>query len=227
MGLHQLAVATFAERLEPDDLRGPLHRFARIARAQAGLGENAQCADADIGDLAALLLNPRSVVTGQERLPDQCLGQRSGGLCLFRPAGRQRRLGLVGRACRLDDVDPASCGELEAVAAERAREGPGAVDAAVREHGAELAHEDGQGLVPGRRRRVAPQRLRELVPGHRSPLLRHEIGEEKTALPAGEPTLVDHHPVVLGGDTTCQKDLQTSLLVVVLHGVCLDLAALS
>jgi hypothetical protein len=58
-------------------------------------------------------------------------------------------------------------------------------------------------------------------------LLRHEIGEEKTALPAGETTLIDHHPVVLGGDTTCQEDLQMNLLVVVLHGVCLDLAALS
>ena len=117
--------------------------------------------------------------------------------------------------------------QLPAGSSERAGEGPGAVDAGVREHGAELAHEDGEGLVPGRRRRVAPQRLRELVPGHRSPLLRHEIGEEKTALPAGEATLLDHHPVELGGDTTCQKDLQPNLLVVVLHGVCLDLAALS
>ena len=68
---HQEPVSGFAKRLEGDRLLGPLRRFARIARSQARIGENAEGTCADIGEVAALLFDPRAVLSRQERLPRQ------------------------------------------------------------------------------------------------------------------------------------------------------------
>jgi hypothetical protein len=67
MCLHQTAVPGLAERLKDGQLLGPLDRLQRVVRAQAAVGQDAQRPDANIGELAALLRHPGSVVAGQER----------------------------------------------------------------------------------------------------------------------------------------------------------------
>ena len=65
--LHQTAVSSLAKRRERDQFLGPLCRLPRGARTQARIGKDAQRALADVGEVASLLLDPRTVFTGQER----------------------------------------------------------------------------------------------------------------------------------------------------------------
>ena len=78
----------------------------------------------------------------------------------------------------------------------------------VREQAAQLAHDHGQRLVPGRGRCLAPQGLGELVPRHRPALLGHQIREQEPTLPPREALLVDHHAVGLDCDPTREENLQ-------------------
>ena len=82
----------------------------------------------------------------------------------------------------------------------------------VGEQAAQLAHDHRQRLLPGRRRSVAPERLREFVPWHRSALLGHEVGEQEPTLPSREARLVDHDPVGLDCHPTRKENLQLNLL---------------
>jgi hypothetical protein len=65
--LHQTAVSSLAKRRERDQFLGPLCRLPRGARTEARIGKDAQRALADVGEVASLLHDPRSVFTGQER----------------------------------------------------------------------------------------------------------------------------------------------------------------
>ncbi len=51
----------------------------------------------------------------------------------------------------------------------------------------------------------SPQRLRELVPRHPSPLLGHQIGEQKPALPSRKTPLVGQHSSVSAATRPARK----------------------
>ena len=74
------------------------------------------------------------------------------------------------------------------------------------EQDAKLAGDHTQGLLPPGGRRLAPERVRELVPGNRPALLAHEIGEDETSLPPRQAVLVDEHPVRADRDASRQRD---------------------
>jgi hypothetical protein len=83
----------------------------------------------DLYELTPLLLDPCPAFPGQEGLPYHGRGKCGRGPCLFKVACGERILCLLPRAPRRDDVDPASLGKVEAVAAEGPRQSFGAVDA--------------------------------------------------------------------------------------------------
>ena len=209
MRLHQTAVAGFVERREGDGLLRPLRGPRCIARTQARIGQSAQRAAADIGELAPLLVDPCALLPGQEGLSYERRGQRGRGLRLVEVSRRERFLRLLRGVRRGDDVDPAPLGQVEPVAAEGAGQNVRAVDAPVREHAAQLAHDHGQGFLPRRGRRLSPQCLRELVPRHRPALLGHQVREQEPTLPPREERLVDHRTVELYRNPTREKNLQS------------------
>ena len=206
--LHQPPVPALTERLERDRLLGPLRRLRRVARAQARIGEDAQRADADVGELAPLLVHPAPSSPGRNGCRTSDAASAAASFASSRSPAASAAPPPAAALRRGDDVDPGSFGQLEPVAAEGARQSRRAVDAGSARSAAQLAHEHGQRLVPRRGRRLAPQRLRQLVSRHRSALLGHEIGEEQPTLPPREAPLVDHHAVGLDCDTTREEDLQ-------------------
>ena len=84
--------------------------------------ERVERAAANVGELTPLLLDPRAVLAGQEGLPQERRGQRGGGLRLLQVAGRERSLGLPRRVRATMTSTQRSFGQVEPVAAERARQ---------------------------------------------------------------------------------------------------------
>jgi hypothetical protein len=106
----------------------------------------------------------------------------------------------LGRPLRREHVDPGPLRQGELVAAEGGCQRGRTVESTLGKHRPELAHEHAERLVPGRRRCVAPEHIGELVPGHGSSVRDDERGEEETALPSREVSLVEHHALRFDGD---------------------------
>ena len=222
MRLHQAAVSALAERLGLDRQCRPSHCISRSVRADARLGQDAQRPRSDLGKLSPLFLHPWPVVAGQERTARDRLCQGGRSRCAFRLVLLEEALGFLRGALGRQNVDPGPLREVELVAAEGGGQGACAIDAARREHASELAHEDAERLVPGRRRCVAPENVRQLVSRHRPSVVGYEVGEEETALPPRKVPLVDHDALGFDGDPACEEDLQSSLLL----GSCRHLASI-
>ena len=205
---HQAAISALPERRERDRLFRPLHGLSRVARTQGCVSQHAQRAVAELGELASLLLDPRTVLAREKGLRQQCRSLGGQAFRLLEVACRERVIRFVRGVRRREHVDPGLLGQLEPVAAERARKGAVAVDAAVGEERAKLADDDAQRLVPGRRRCLRPERLRELVSWHRPARLGHQVCEQQPALPSWKVRLVDHLSVGFDCDSACEKDLQ-------------------
>ena len=206
--LHQAPVPRLAKRLERRQLLRPRHRLRGVAGAQTRLGKDGQPSHTDLGQLAALLLHPRSVVAGQQGLLEERRRERAFCLRLVKVARSECVLRAHRRVRRGDDVDPRPLGQLEAIAAERTGQRARAVDPAVREQAAQLARDHRQRLLPGRWRRVLPERFRELVPRNSPPSLGHQVREEQPALPPREARLVDYVTVGFDGDAPREEDPQ-------------------
>ena len=202
--LHQTAVSSLAKRRERDQFLGPLCRLPRGARTQARIGKDAQGALADVGEVASLPLDPRSVFTGQEWPARQRLRQlsRRPRLVEFACGERFFRVLCAARGC--EQVDPRPLGQIEAVAAERICER----DPVFCDQAAELARDYGQRFLPGRGRRFPPDRVRELVRGNRPASGCDQVDKEKPTLTPREATLAQHVSVRLGCDPTGEKHLQ-------------------
>ena len=223
MRVHQASIARLAERRECDRPLRPLRGLGRLARTEARIGERAERTAAYIGELAALLLDPRSVFSGQEGLSRQGLGERTGCLRPLEIACRERFLRLARCGGGHQHVHPGPLGQDEPIAAERRCQGVCAVDAVLRECAAQLAGDHGERFLPRRGRCLTPQGLGELVARDRPALLGHEVGEQQPALSPVEPLLVDHHAVGLDGYPTCEEDPQLEPPSRSLPAFCLDL----
>ena len=189
------------------------------------VGEDAQRANADVGELAPLRPRPTlRLRPGRKGCRASDAASVAAVLRLLQIACRERLLRLLGRARRRDDVDPGSFGELEPVAAEGARQS-----------------------ASRRRRPASASRPRSLltstvsalsqVAGGASPqsasasssrgtgsaLLGDQVGEQQPALPPRKARLVDHDAVGLDCDPTCEENLQPDLLAFFLPAFCLDL----
>ena len=206
MRLHQTPVAALTKRLELDHLLRVSDRLAVLARPERRVVQAFERAHEELAEVAPPLLDPVSVLAGQEAASSERgrrralrarLGEVARGECRFRSIDRFRR--------RVD-VDPRACGQRELVAAESARQRARAVDAALLEHRAELRHQHPERLLPGRRELLAPEQLCELVTRNGPPVLRRQVGEDDPALPAGKALLVQACTVRLDGETLRQGD---------------------
>jgi hypothetical protein len=213
----------FTEGLGGDRLLRPLGRSPSVACPKACLRERRQRAGADVAELAALPLDPRTVLPGKERLASQPGCEHRGGPRPVEVAGGERVLRFLHRVRRGDDIDPCLLRELEPVAAERGTDGGSAVHARVLEETAELADDDRQRLLPRRRRRPSPQNLGQFVPRDGSSPLCDQVGEEEPTLPSRKTALVNRDAVGLDCNTAGEENLQRTPPTVVLPQSCLDL----
>ena len=97
------------------------------------------------------------------------------------PAASARSAASAASAAATTSIQ-VSDGKRELVAAERARQSLHAVDPRLLEQGPKLADEHRQRLLPGGRRRVAPQCLRQLVSWDGTSVMGEEIREDESAL---------------------------------------------
>jgi hypothetical protein len=201
MGLHQPAVAALAERLELGHFLGVPDRFGELACAEPRVAQAFERAHEDIAEVAPFLFYPGAVLAGQEASPSERGGHRRLRARLAEVTSGERRFGSLERLLRRIDVDPGASRQGQLVTAERAREGGCAVDATLLEHCAQLRHQHPERLLPGRRGRIAPEHLRELVARYRPPVLSRQVGEQDPTLPAGEALLVDTRAVRLDEET--------------------------
>ena len=180
------------------------NRLPRRARTQTRIGKDGQRALADVGEVASLVLDPRAVFTGQERPTRKGLCRLRRRPCLLELACGEPffRVLRATRSCK--QVDPRSLGEIEAVTAERV----GERDPVVRDQTAELARDDRQRFLPGRRRRFTPDRVRELVCGNRPAPGSNQVDKEKPPLAPRESGLIQDVSVRLGRDPTREEHLQ-------------------
>ena len=226
--VHQAPVAALAERLERDRLLGPPRRLRGVARAKAGIRQRLDSTNEDGGQLTAPSFDPGAVLAGKQRQPGKRCGRRRLRPSTFRVPRGKGRLRLVRGACGGQDVDPGALRELEAVAAECARQDLRAVEPAFSEQGAKLAGDHAQCLLPPRGRCSTPERVGKLVSGHRPGVLAHEVDEDKASLPPGQPLFPDQHAVIADRDAPRERDPQAHRdPVILLPGTFPDLAARS
>ena len=74
------------------------------------------------------------------------------------------------------------------------------------QHRAQLRHQHAERLLPGRRQRVAPEQLGELVARHRPAFLRGEVREQDAALAAREVLLIQACAVRLENKALRERD---------------------
>src|SRR6266511_4565958 len=203
-----MPIPSFAVRLEGDRLLGPLRGLHLVARTKGRLGETTQRAAQDVRELTPLPLDPSSFLSGQERRSSQRRSPRGSCFRVLEIVRSQRGLRFAQSIGRGDDVDPAAFRQVQPVSPERAGEDRGAVEAALGEQTAQLAHDHGQRLLPRRGRRLPPERVRELVPWHCSPLLGNQVGEQEPTLPRRKALLAREHAAGLDRDSTCKENLQ-------------------
>jgi len=175
-------------------------RLARPTRREAGIGKALQRTDKELAQLPTLLLDPEPVLARQEAAARERGRFPRSLACRTYVACAERGLASVGGLACGSDVDPGARGEHELVAAEGASQRRLAVDTALLEQRSQLAHEHRERLLPGRRRRVAPEHLGEFVPWHRPALLREQVCEHQPALTSRERPLVQPRPVCLDRD---------------------------
>ena len=160
--LHQQPVAGLAQRRFAHQLRrGPLGAVGMCsAEREPGLRLDLQRAQAQIGDVAADVVHPGVVVTGQE----PAAGDGHHRRCRLPRRGRlvaiDRHPGLLGPAARLLDVDLRAIGQ-------RQRKLAAAAQHVTADRLAHLRQQRAQRLVRVRRRTLRPQHPHQLVARHR------------------------------------------------------------
>src|SRR5262249_1196301 len=116
------------------------------------------------------------------------------------------RLRSLDRVRRRMDVDPGALRQRQLVAAEGAGQRGGTVEAALGEQRAQLGHQYAERLLPGRRELLAPEQLRQLVPGNGPSLLRRQVREQDPTLAAREALLAQPRAVRLDREAVRHRD---------------------
>jgi hypothetical protein len=214
-------VGRVPERLQGDQVPGRADGRLAVPGGQVDVGLHLQAVDEHLAEGGAPILDPGALVAGEQRPPGDGPGPPGGGQGPRQVAGLQRRPGQVGLAGGQLHVDRGVGGQGQPVAAGHAGEGAGGRQAELVQEVPDLADHPAEGGPPGGWEPPAPERVGQLLAGHRPVALGHQVGEDQRGLPPGQVRGVGSGAVGLGRQLAGEGDLQR-------HGLlyrCVSLAA--